>query len=161
MVRYVRQSDKYSCGPTAIINAIKWAGYSYPSRDNLMFVARACSSSYEFGTEEADLERVLRQLTCGFLRVRKRCRPTIDELARHVAKPDCAAIVLYYHSSDPSGPGHYTLMTDADAGHVILVNDTTHETVTRSPRCLFSLRLRNMRDDRRSFPQAWLLRRYA
>lgn len=159
MVRYARQPYKYSCGPTAIINAVKWAGYSYSLRDNHTFVARACNSSYEFGTEELELERVLRRLTRGFMRIRKRCRPTADELMSHVIKQDCAAIILYYRSDDPDGDAHYTLMTDVGAGHVTLVNDVINKTLTRCPKWHLDEKLLKSREDKECFPQAWLLRK--
>ena len=35
MTRYAKQRDRFSCGPTAVINAMKWSGYQISYREEL------------------------------------------------------------------------------------------------------------------------------
>lgn len=67
-IRYVRQRNQYSCGPVAVLNAMKWAGMPVTAKDHLKWVSEECKAD-RTGTWISDVDHFLRKLPC--LKVRK------------------------------------------------------------------------------------------
>lgn len=61
-MRYTRQRDRYSCGPVAIVNYLKWMGYpvSLNSVSNVLKKHSQCVP--DRGTRPNNLSRTLREL---------------------------------------------------------------------------------------------------
>lgn len=138
--RFARQLNKRSCGPTAIANAAKWAGFSYSLRDNHSFLMELCEC--ENGTEPKNFNRVLRATLAGpRLSILRRRRPSIKDVLDHIKKPNCAAVLEYYYPIKGSMAGHYALVIDATAKHVICVNDQRDKTINMIPLSTFKRRL--------------------
>lgn len=164
MTRFARQPYKYSCGPTAIINATKWAGYLCSIKEHHTLISRLCESSYEFGTDEAKFEEVLRRFISPEVSIRKRNRPSLRDVIQHLNRPDCAVVLLYWRGGKDYGrnprsiTGHYVLLVSDNKG-VLCINDEVNVTVMPlGPRELMK-KLGFNDSDRETYPQAWLLRK--
>lgn len=63
MPRYIRQRDNYSCGPVALLNALKWAGATKGTSYKTMPAWRdVCRTTKLRGTSFIDLFRAARTL---------------------------------------------------------------------------------------------------
>ena len=61
MVRYAKQDDSYSCGPTSIINALKHFGVPTSYREEKKYVSLLCNCQLD-GTGVRDFDRALRSI---------------------------------------------------------------------------------------------------
>lgn len=118
MPRYVRQRNKYSCGPVAIINAIKWAGGHVTMRKDFKRLIKATHCSFVgsyWGTNLSNLDCVLRHEGRRRFKVMRRSRSGIKAIEEHVRKDGCAAIINYCYPDKKTGGycGHYMLLVDA------------------------------------------------
>jgi hypothetical protein len=126
---YIVQDDAYSCGPTAIINSLKWAGMSV-TKENLDLFRFSCRTiDPEFpddwdsnGTTDSDLDRVLRYAGKGRIRVRKNKRPSFPMLMRHL-KSGGAIIVAYYWKEEGQSGHHFAFISGLKNGYFEVVND--------------------------------------
>lgn len=50
MIRYIKQRDKYNCGPVAVLNALKWAGKKVTYASDFKKIKEACKSGKKNGT---------------------------------------------------------------------------------------------------------------
>lgn len=163
----MRQPRSYSCGPTAIINAAKWAGFRCSLKRHHDLIASLCYSTFDMGTEEHHLDRVLRRMLSGTVTIRKRYRPTLQMLREHLSSPDRAVVLLYWRP----GPGHhhrynrhaieghYTLITQFDGQHATLINDEVFTTIVKTDRRSFREKISFNRRSRHYPPMVWLLRK--
>jgi len=103
MIRYTKQNDKYSCGPTAIINVLKWAGYSVPYREYKKEFNNRCSCGPRTGTAPWHLDFALNN-TKEVAVKRMMNNPTLSDLNFQLRK-DRAVIIRFGHP----GGGHYAL----------------------------------------------------
>jgi len=60
MKRWLRQRDKFSCGPVALINLDKWRGKSVTNRDLLQY-RRRCHCRQPRGTVVANFSQIVGQ----------------------------------------------------------------------------------------------------
>jgi len=92
--RWIRQRDGYSCGPIAICNVAKWASI-HPwdswekSRERL---GGLCRTSRTHGTSNASFESALRSVGRGKLKIVRRARWKLDELAEWIEERGCIVI---------------------------------------------------------------------
>ena len=161
MTRFIRQPTQSSCGPTAIINCIKWSGYRCSIRSSHTFISRLCNTTREEGTDDVDFGRVLRRLVAGEgksgkVSVWKRDRVLSKQILEHVKNPDCVAVVLYYFSHNE---GHYALVTDVTDQGVVCVNALADETISIVEKKQFTRYLSFRRKAKKDFPRVWFLRR--
>lgn len=169
-MRFVRQPDRYSCGPIAILNACKWAGLSYTIKTHHQYLTRLCESTYDWGTDEPQFDRGLRLMSLGALKIRKRLKPTYGMLTEHLQKPDSAFIFLYWRKAhylernydlpkEEDVVGHYTLVLPNDDRSVMFVNDKRNETTSRVSFHELKKRIKFMSNQKIDAPRAWLLQR--
>jgi len=116
---YCTQHDYYSCGPTAILNALKWVGV----RDATMkkshrFLCDFCftSTGEGGGTFPQEIDRVLRILagTHPFSVLRLK-NMGIKSVTQHLMHPDKSLIINYYR--------HYSFWPTTDGKWYFGVND--------------------------------------
>ena len=55
MIRYIKQRDKYSCGPVAIMNVLKWAGAEFSYQGKIKLFQQLCFCKPSNGTSHASL----------------------------------------------------------------------------------------------------------
>jgi hypothetical protein len=128
-MRYIKQPDKFSCGPTAILNAMKWAGIDANGRDHIPYLQFACRT-YDLedmegqGTFNHDFDRVLRYVGKGSFAVKRKKNPTLSEMRRHLKAGH--AIALAYHWEDGGQSGeHFCFIAGLWNGLFICINDHT------------------------------------
>lgn len=163
MIKFVRQPAKYSCGPTAIINVGKWGGLRIPLKKYHTLIARLCNASYEMGTDEFELDRIMKMMVSNAVASRMRRCASFASIVGHLRSANSAVLLLYWRQlgRDKSTiTGHYTLIIDLGAGLFASVNDRTDETVTLISRAELKKRVSFMR---KSFSGdktcVWFLRR--
>lgn len=94
-MRYLRQRKSYTCGPIAILNAIRWAG-GVARYDMIEDYIERCRCVPPWGTKHNAFERVLREEGEGLFKVRRVYRPTIPQITAHLLND--GAVILNYRS---------------------------------------------------------------
>jgi len=110
-MRYVKQRDKYSCGPVAIMNVLKWAGYAFNYEDSLPVLQKLCKCISVTGTKHANFDRALRLVTSRFkvFKVRRVHRPKLWQIEEHLREGGLV-ILNYYWRKDEEGHRHFMLL---------------------------------------------------
>ena len=118
MIRYTRQVLKNSCGPIAIINAMKWAGYMVPRAKWVKGIGGLCEFSPKAGTSlqgMASAIKLLHQLEL----VEYKTRPTLKWLDQKFHE-GCGIILKYEHRHKPSG--HFVFLPGRTRHYYEVVN---------------------------------------
>lgn len=102
-MRYVKQIDKYSCGPIAAINVAKWLGYKNTYAD-LAYFQFALKTYCPGGTSLYDFGRLMKDW--GGKRMKQ---PTTVKMNRELQNKKCLVIQVSYNS----GGGHFYIITDS------------------------------------------------
>lgn len=113
--RYVKQNDDYSCGPIAIINALKWIGRK-ASYGSLKRIQKACHCD-EDGSSEWNLLRCLRKMGID-VRILHNPRAMDLDLLLEQGK---SMIVSYYFKNNGYWNGHKGYLD----GHYVFVSRKT------------------------------------
>lgn len=123
-VRYVKQRDKYSCGPVAVMNVLKWVGVEFNYQERIDVMRRVCECRPPNGTKHAAFDRALRitaELLPVDLRVRLVYKPKLGQIEEHLRAG--GIIVLNYRwRRGGEGARHFMLVTKiSDTGRSFLV----------------------------------------
>lgn len=162
-MRYARQPDKYSCGPTAILNAMKWAGLDATSRNHLPYLQFSCRTidlqhPEDFdsnGTLDSDFDRVLRYVGSGVFRVRRKKFPSAKELKKHLKKGGAVAICYHWEEAGQSGE-HFCFLAGFERGFFVVIND--HDAPnTETVRLRTFATIRKWLKKRKDNPSGWFL----
>lgn len=162
-MRYVRQPAWYSCGPTAIINSVKWAGGHCTIKRDHMSIARLCRSTYDLGTEEKHITLGLcAKLAMLNVSIKMQKRPMLNDVIKHLNKEGAAAVILYWRP----GPsfrvdkedilGHYIFVKKVN-GRILSINENMKQTVLEIQKTTLSRRLAWRRKASEHFPHVWFL----
>jgi peptidase C39-like protein len=131
--QYILQTNDHNCGPTALYNLIKWAGY-IPS---LPILEKMCKSCMPFGTFYQEFNDTLDAIkNVAGLSVQFKFRPTVQEVREHVVSG--GVVVLLYHWVDRASDNekyyekyygwyygeHYILVDAYQRGQFRVINDT-------------------------------------
>lgn len=132
MIRYVRQKDDYSCGPVALINAIKWLGYNYPYKDNIFFIKKLCDCKKEedwSGTHYYDLSKALKKLK---IKNKFNENPKISEIIEHIEN-EGSLILRELYKENKEWCGHYFFIYgyDSQEKEFLTVNSRKDETMSK------------------------------
>jgi len=105
MPRYARQRNRYSCGPIAIINALKWAGKPASLAKYFDRFRRWCKCGYYerqirqyVGTHRRNFDAALRRAGRNLFRVRYLAQPRLEQIDRHLEAG--GAVILNYYWRD-------------------------------------------------------------
>lgn len=128
-IRYVSQRDSYSCGPIAIINTLKFLGINITYKA-LPYIRMLCNCKINYGTDEEDIENVLKMFGIRFKGIH---HPTLKEIDKHI---ECGGAILLNYSFGID-IGHYTLCIGRNKTNYFLVNDMEGKTVSDCHRKLF------------------------
>lgn len=130
MIRYLHQRDHYSCGPVAIINAIKWAGGRATRSKHLTGLQEMCDCGADRGTSWFNFDRVLRQVMRGRVDVVRKFNPAFKQVSDHAKRDDGCVVVYCWPFRDISGSVdcgvdcHFSLVVDSTRDSFIAVNDS-------------------------------------
>lgn len=116
---YIKQRDEFSCGPVAIINALKWAGHDY-TYQALPTIRRLCRCKDE-GTHSENLTR-------GLEKLKKRNKlkfkyndleyPTLLKIDKHLKK---GSLIFLYRENNQD-IGHYIFINSKKENWYSVVN---------------------------------------
>ncbi|MFA5024169.1 MAG: C39 family peptidase [Patescibacteria group bacterium] len=125
-IRYIRQRDEYSCGPVAIVNALKFIGIN-ATHDSVCYVSMLCNCCRETGTEPEDIERAFKALEVKF---KRKIFPTLKEIDDHIDNGGALLLDYFWSPED----GHYTLCIGRTPKYYVFVNDEDDKTIARRKR---------------------------
>jgi len=106
MTRYIRQRDEYSCGPVAIVNAMKWLGFHTTAAD-LPRLKEECYTEVGSGTWPPDLNRAICR---NISRARWIKSPTLPQLDHYLSLGRAAILGYSYLQDDDVEDAHYALI---------------------------------------------------
>ena len=112
MARYVKQRNKYSCGPAAIMNVLKWAGVEFSYREKIGVLQEVCGCRPGRGTSHRNLDQALRWAVWeveGKLRIRRVRRPKLCQIEKHL-KMGGVVVLNYAWERDGEENRHYALL---------------------------------------------------
>ena len=156
--KYIVQPDKYSCGPVAIFNALRWAGNKiHVSELKRIKEDAKCVSSGKTkdkaGTMHNDFDRVIRKEGEGIFTVKRIYRPKISEMEEHIRNGGAIAMT-YKHSRGR----HFMLLTNVSkSGQTFeIINDQIKPPAARQMKrkTLFNTIFEYKNDHKR---KAWFL----
>lgn len=122
MIRYIKQKDKSSCVPVAIVNAKKWLGVK-PGKDYIKHI----KDDYGYisrGKHRGMSEKTVINAVCGELEgsiLSIKVRPTLRDLDRSLKRGNIAMIVYYIRNK--SMGGHATLCVNRTNKYYRMIND--------------------------------------
>lgn len=119
-ISYIKQRDKSSCGPIAIINILKWMGL--PVTYNFIDIARHfCDWDPRYGVYKNGLINALNKFNIDFMIVDS---PSIKSMDNHL---DMEGIIIFdYYFSETA---HYTLCVGHTKNFYKMVNDGLGNTI--------------------------------
>jgi len=152
-MRYIGQRDTYSCGPIAVLNALKWSGMRVTSRSHMGRVNRLCNSGIA-GILDRDITHALSKYRKLKFRVRRYI--TMRQLDAHLRRGGCA-IISHEFVIDGEDAGHYIFIPSKTSEKFLVINDCFCGTVTHYDRKEMTdlLRYRGFSGS----PCAWLISR--
>lgn len=167
MPRYVHQRDEFRCGPIAILNALKWAGYRVTA-ELIPDLCREVSCAAPFGTKKSNLTRGLRTRGKGIFFTQLDLRPSLQKIERTLQKGKAVILGYWYHTDDPENKnyqtGHYVLITGVSpsgstfsVANYIDIDDTQRTRISRS-RLQNDLQVLKVAVER-WYPDVWYLRK--
>lgn len=141
-----RQRNLFSCGPVAILNALKWAGRGATYDSHYGLLVRECKTDVE-GTHDKDLRKTLRKYGFKFKKTR-----LLQDIKDHLE--DGGAMILSHLDSD--GEWHYSFwyahrFNRYHGANIDMSKDLRSVTEYRMKRYLFDT------DDLKDLPEALLL----
>lgn len=162
MVRYARQYNDYTCGPIAIINAIKWSGHKGTLKNDLKRITQECRCDRNNGTSHGNFDHVLRQYSRGRFTARRRLYPDFSDVVQHLAHPNCAVIINYLHVGEITD-AHYVLLLGGKAKNgrgLTLINSFSKETRVEINEKQIKEYLKKRRSARgKMYPRVWFLQK--
>jgi hypothetical protein len=94
-MRYLKQRDKYSCGPIAIANAIKWYGGKERAKDLRKHFISVCECSPNHGASVEMIHKAILEES-GFHCICPIVQPKIEDLDKYLNNGWVAILVIYY-----------------------------------------------------------------
>lgn len=109
MIRYCKQIDDFSCGPTVIANTVKWSGRKFSLAKNRKKIIKACGCSKN-GTSTRSLERGLAKYAKKYFTIELK-ENTFNNIVDHTKKEDSAVLLKFRWPNLTIG--HYVLITNS------------------------------------------------
>lgn len=119
-VRFLRQRDEYSCGPIAVLNALKWAGLSLTYKQNFKEIKELCKTTKSWGTTPSNITNVLSQYI-EYICFEVKELITLKDIEKHI-KHGGALILEYWFKDDLEFDGHYVFILEKDEDSFIIAN---------------------------------------
>lgn len=156
MVRFAMQPDSSGCGPTAILNLMKWVGLRYSLRHDYRRLFEGCETDSN-GTTIHKFDRVLKDEVRHLMTSRLRRRPTLKMIDDWLKVPERAVILLYYYNKHD---GHYTLLTERlkNGKTFVAINDEHQKSVSKLSRENLKKKIRIRRREKYDVPVAWFIK---
>lgn len=151
-MRYAMQNRSYNCGPTVLLNALKWAGYPVSNKKHIKKLEKmVCCNAVTEGTWCIHVQMGLIELDeldiVGVLHL-----PRLKDIDRELDKGR-AVVLRYFHEQC----GHFVLITERTKKYYTVINDSRKKAVSRKSRKRMSKMLKKKVIDPGSlrFSVAW------
>lgn len=158
--QFIKQRHAASCGPTAIVNTMKWAGIEATLRGAYAKLVKAGKVLNGEGIHYQEFEKLLRKhlpKSVNIERIDERPFTALDAHMKGDVYGTHAAIVLYADDSDGS-LGHYTFIPSrSPSGKSFTVTNVDDKAVTKKTRKFFTKNMRTRKIDGRKYPQVFLI----
>ena len=166
MVRYVKQRNNFSCGPIAILNALKWSKlgrFSYKNDFNWLRIQSGCS---KIGTPHENLSPLINRLfpkENKFLVRELHCPifTEIDSFFRENSKGNKSIILSVAISSEehPDGyVGHVFLISGKYNGNYFISHNNSKNSIVLIPKNDLKKVLLNRGEKYQNYyPHVWFL----
>ena len=98
MPRYASQPYDSTCGPTAVINAGKWAGLGLSVKQDFVFMMNLCETDKEIGTYPWGIDRGLRiALGLNGVKITRKRNASIKDIEKLLLKNGAAVVCNREH----------------------------------------------------------------
>ena len=123
MIRYTKQRSKYTCGPTVIINAMKWVGLDASWNKDIEFCKDICGMDKDHkGMWSWAMDEVLKVFP--LFKIKKTLHmPKLKELDAQLDK-NRAIVIAYLHRGGKCQSGHFMLCIGRTDKYYDVVNGT-------------------------------------
>jgi len=162
MIKYLKQREQGTCGPVAIINALKWAGLRVTEKTHKKRIRQLTSCSMHHGRGfrgcfPYDIDYALSRYKSIYACCNHSGQPNtkLSEIDKHL---DYGGSLLIRYFWKPNC-GHYTLCIGRTPKTYILVNDSGEKTVIRRSRKTMTRMLStvNYSFGAKEYPVVWFL----
>ena len=154
MTQYIKQRDKFRCGPVAVLNSLRWAGANVSTNYVYELSEKCKTRPFGYGgTSHHDFDRVMRKEGGELFKADLILKPRINEIEEHLKKG--GALVLNYAWGKHR---HFVLLTEvSETGKTFaMINDFANRpAVVKVRRKTFIERCLMHRNDEDA--KAWLL----
>jgi hypothetical protein len=115
MTKYIKQYDTYSCAPTAILNALKWAGKRVTLKNKKKYI-KVCKAAYAFGgTYLSDFKKALGKLKeIEIIKFTKNLKP--QDIKESFKRGESVIVRIFYNDL---GRGHIFLIVPGPKKNLI------------------------------------------
>lgn len=141
MPRYCKQYSEYDCGPTAVLNALKWAGYSLTLQKGYKALRHRCGWEKGEGTKAEDLVKTLKQYSKIKVKYLNK-RVTLKDLDSVIENKQSFILLYIYKDKQGKDEGHFVFGWGKDTRHYLVYNDTRRKPKKRLTRKLMNKYLR-------------------
>ena len=167
MARYAQQGKSYTCAPTLILNALKWAGGRHTIRRDLPGIIKKskCEKTVP-GSLVEHFESALHRFGKKYFTIKRKRWRGVKAMERLLANPHNAVVTLYpWNACTEDGTAeectHLTLVIGT-AENGALFKCVNYHTITATAESLVSREIfskdhRRRRTEKGVFPDIWLL----
>lgn len=131
-MRFLKQKDQFSCGPLALVNALKWCG----RKSSLKELKTTLQTTRTQGTSH----RVLSSTICKVFNTHKISSPTTESIENHLST--YGSLLLQYEWTK-SKKGHIVLIIGQTNHYYYVVNYLFSKTVSRVSKSTIELMIKS------------------
>lgn len=150
-IRYLKQKDTFRCGPVAVVNTLKWAGYPATYK-TVLCLSTIMRTDPLKGTRRNDIDKALNIFT-QILRYKKKQRPAAEHIIQHLDNGGAALVLIAYEKGDTEG--HYFFIDKRDDEHFNAIN--LYDNVTQKDISLAGLEILLWAKRKNKGSKAWLI----
>ena len=149
-IRYIKQRNKHTCGPIAVINILKWLGCKTTYKD-FPLIKAMCKCNRE-GTYSSNVDK-----TIDNFKIKKKIKrfPHIKDVDTHLK---LGGIILFEHKSIFEDISHLALCVGKDNRYYYLVNEYINKTISKVARKTF-IQIVTWRSCKKDKPWTWFIYR--
>ena len=123
MTRFCKQRDGYSCGPVAILNAIKWTGSDWFTYRMLPAITQVCNTTRE-GTYDKDMDAGLRYMqSIEYFSIVKPKKISKKRVRDHILLG--GGMIAAYKEKNPPNEWHYAFFICQHMNDIDIINHST------------------------------------
>lgn len=156
MIRFAKQRNTYSCGPVAIINALKWAGRNITYIKHFKKIKKLCYTTSEYGTTPDGITNALEHYK-KYISFERKELITLREIDQHLSEGGALILEYWFKECGNNYDGHYSFIFRMNEKDFIAVNNMNEITVKKCNR----VSLRNILSCKKyrhtGSPSAWLI----